>query len=194
MNFPRETTEKLELYWRELQQWNQTFNLIGKSTQEEGWDRHILDCAQLSAFLPDPQAVIVDFGSGAGLPGLVLSILGYQQVHLIESSNKKVQFLNHIQRMFHLPVVIHGKRAEEVDAFAADVITARAFADLSDILAYAQPFSNPKTIYLCLKGEKAGEEIEKATRRWSFQVEKSQSITSPTGTILRLRDVQKKVD
>ena len=85
--------EKLESFVAILLKYNQEYNLIGKSTIDDIWHRHILDSAQLLQYIKNKDSVVGDFGSGAGFPGVVLSILGVKEVHLIEKSFRKCEFL-----------------------------------------------------------------------------------------------------
>ena len=88
LNVSRETEEKLEIYVSLLEKWQQRINLISSKTLPCVWQRHILDCAQLTTHLPVRSGRIMDIGSGAGLPGLILAILTECEVHLVESDTK----------------------------------------------------------------------------------------------------------
>ena len=113
-NFIDARYEKLELFVTTLLKWNEKINLVAKATEEEIWNRHILDSAQLLKFIPDTKAKIVDLGSGAGFPGLVLAIMGYENVTLIESDNKKSVFLQEAARITGTKVQIINERIENV--------------------------------------------------------------------------------
>src|SRR5215470_7927174 len=76
----RETLDRLDAYVGLLRQWTQRINLVGRDTMGDPWRRHLLDSAQLLPHLPPSARVVVDLGSGAGLPGLILSILGAPEV------------------------------------------------------------------------------------------------------------------
>ena len=89
----RETLERLILYANLLRKWQRRINLVGRSTLDDLWRRHMLDSAQLLQLLPDDARCLVDLGSGAGFPGLVLAILGVPEVHLIEIDGRKVRLL-----------------------------------------------------------------------------------------------------
>jgi 16S rRNA (guanine527-N7)-methyltransferase len=83
-------SSKLLEYKKLLLDENQNMNLIGKSTINDFDQRHLLDCLQIHAYMPDKHNLIVDLGTGAGLPGVVLSIIGYKKLHLVEKSPKKI--------------------------------------------------------------------------------------------------------
>src|SRR5262245_58873059 len=103
----RETLERLAVYVGLLRQWQRTINLVGPATLADPWRRHILDSAQLWAHLPGGARVLVDLGSGAGLPGLVLAILGAPDVHLIESDRRKAAFLREAARRVDAQARVH---------------------------------------------------------------------------------------
>jgi len=194
-----EVEEKLAAYQALLLKWNKAYNLIGASTEADLRTRHVEDCLQLAAFLPTKAVTILDLGSGAGLPGAILAILGYKEVHLVESSLKKGLFLGQVKRALSLDnMTIHAKRIEEMDAFPVDVVTARAFAPLPRLLEYGAAFSTEATAYVLLKGEKVAGEIAEALPEWSFQHEtypsQTRDASGKTGHILHLRHVEKRVD
>ena len=87
-NVSRETLSQLKIYHDLLIKWQKRLNLISTKTIENIWERHILDCAQLYSFLPNRPCRILDVGSGSGLPGIIVSILTSQNVHLVESDHK----------------------------------------------------------------------------------------------------------
>src|SRR5689334_7633402 len=89
----RETLGRLQAYADILVAWNQRLNLVGRGTIDDLWRRHMLDSAQLHALLPAGAKILVDLGSGAGFPGLVLAIMGGPHVHLVESDQRKAVFL-----------------------------------------------------------------------------------------------------
>jgi 16S rRNA (guanine527-N7)-methyltransferase len=153
----------------------------------------MLDSAQLRAFLPTEARNLIDMGSGAGFPGLVRAILGAPDVHLIESDARKCVFLAEAARAAGLTVgqnpTIHRARLEEITALRANVVTARACAPLVQLLAYAEPFLEADSICLFLKGGRVDEELTEAEKTWRMTVERFPSLSDPTGTILRIRQV-----
>jgi 16S rRNA (guanine527-N7)-methyltransferase len=190
-NVSRETLGRLEDYVRLLTAWNARINLVGRNTIGEVWLRHILDSGQLMHFYVPPARRLVDLGSGAGLPGLILSILGVPEVHLIESDRRKAVFLAEAIRLTRAPAVLHVKRIEQVAPFAADIVTARALAPLTETLELAAPFIGPRTICLFHKGRNVATELTEAAKSWNMLAEPLPSIADKSGSILRVEGVSR---
>ncbi len=187
-NVSRETLERLEAYVALLKLWNRRINLVGGNTLGDPWRRHILDSAQLLPHVPAKARVLVDLGSGAGLPGLVLAILGVPEVHLVESDQRKAVFLREAVRVTGAGATIHAIRAERL-TLAADVVTARAVAPLPDLLALAEPFLGPRSVALFLKGRTAGEELTLAAKSWTMRSRLLPSSSEPGGMLLILEAI-----
>jgi len=185
----RETRERLDIYADLLRKWQRSINLVGPRTLDDLWNRHFVDSAQLMPLIPSTARVLVDFGSGAGFPGLVLAILGVPQVHLIESDQRKSTFLWEVARATGTSVTVHTKRIEQVTPFPADIVTARALAPLGDLLAFAAPFIGPDSLCLFPKGQTAEDELTAASKTWNINVNRIQSVTDPGATILRVSQV-----
>ncbi len=190
----RETLARLEAYVGLLRSWNRRINLVGPRTLGDVWRRHILDSAQLLRHLPARCGTVLDLGSGAGLPGLVLAILGAPGMHLVESDARKCAFLREAARIAAAPVTIHATRIETVPAFPADVITARALAPLSTLLDHAEQFVTTHSILLFLKGEGVQEELTAARKAWKMEAAVLPSLSDPSGAILRLEKVTRAGD
>jgi len=126
----RETVARLEGYAELLKRWSGRINLVSRNTLGDLWRRHFLDSAQLLPLIPQKARSLVDLGSGAGFPGLVLAILGVSGVELIESDKRKGVFLREAARLTNTPVKITDSRIEMAKPHAADVVTARACAPL----------------------------------------------------------------
>ncbi len=182
----RETLERLELYAGLLRQWQPRINLVGPATLPDLWRRHFLDSAQLWPLCLESTHRLVDLGSGAGFPGLVLAILGVPEVHLVESDHRKVAFLRTVAAATGTQVTVHAMRIEAVPPLLADVVTARALAPLASLLAYAVPCLGPSGVCLFLKGQQVESEIADAGRRWTMGVERLPSRTDSSGVILRI--------
>ena len=187
----RETLARCELFVDFLRDWNSRVNLVGKSTLADVWHRHMLDSAQLMAHLPENTKTVVDLGSGAGFPGLVLSLLGVPDVHLIESTGKKARFLETVTREIGLSVTVHNARIEDVEPFAADVITARALAPLDRLIGYGQRFADPHTCHIYLKGQYIEDELTQAHKIWKMRLDRTPSTTDPRGSVLCVREVSR---
>jgi 16S rRNA (guanine527-N7)-methyltransferase len=187
----RETADQLKLYAELLVKWQAKINLVGPATIPELWRRHMLDSAQLWPLLED--GPILDLGSGAGFPGLVLAILRGKAdpVHLVESDARKCAFLREVARQTDAIVTIHNQRIESITAFPVATITARALAPVTSLLTLAEPFLQPSTHCLFLKGEKLEDELTAAAKDWNMNCERIPSRTDPNGVILRLREVHR---
>jgi len=169
-----------------LTAWNRRINLVGPNTIGDIWRRHILDSAQLMTLLPEGTRIVADVGSGAGLPGLVLSILGVPEAHLVESDQRKAAFLREAQRVTGAPVTIHAQRVERAPPIAADVIVARAVAPVDNLLLMVDKFRGPHTICLFLKGKGIEEELTHLPAALKMKARILPSRSDPTGRILRL--------
>jgi len=185
----RETLARLEAYAELLTRWSARINLIGRDTIADLWRRHILDSAQLRAFVPDRARNMIDLGSGAGLPGLVLAILGVPGVELLEADSRKCAFLREAARITEAPVTLRPCRIETVSPHPVDFVTARACAPLDRLLGLAEPFLAPDSECLFLKGERVGEELTLARKRWTMTPSLHQSRSDPRGVVLRLQQV-----
>ncbi len=185
----RETRAKLEIYVELLCAWQARLNLVGPSTLADPWRRHVLDCGQLWRWWPPGARRLVDLGSGAGLPGLVLAILGAPDVHLVESDRRKATFLRAAARACAVSVTVHAQRIETLRDLSAEVVVARALAPIDRLLALAEPLRAPGSVHLLLKGRAAALELTAAKRRWMMQSEMHTSLADPEGRVVILRDV-----
>ena len=185
----RETLARLEAYGEVLRRWSGRINLVSRNTLGDLWRRHFLDSAQLLPFVPEKARCLVDLGSGAGFPGLVLAILGVPGVQLVESDKRKCAFLREAARIANVQVKIIDSRIEVVKPHSADVVTARACAPLEKLLPLAQRFIGPNTVCLFLKGENAAEELTAARRGWKMTAARHPSRADPRGVILKLEQV-----
>lgn len=186
----RETLGKLQTYADLLVKWQARINLIGPKTVPDLWRRHMLDSAQLLPLLPANTQTVVDMGSGAGFPGLVLAICGVPKVHLIESDQRKAAFLREAARVVGVPVTVHNDRVEALEPFEADVLTARALAPVAQLLELGHRFIGPKTVCLFLKGQNVEVELTEAHKMWSMHVERQPSQSDAAATVLRLSEVR----
>jgi 16S rRNA (guanine527-N7)-methyltransferase len=190
----RETLEQLGQYQTLLMKWQKAINLVGPTTLDAVAERHFFDSAQLFRYIPDVDVRLVDMGSGAGFPGLVLSMLGVREVHLIESDVRKATFLREVSRETKVAVTVHDTRVEDTEIAAIDVFTARALAPLKDLLVYMDRLTTPdhKAYGLFMKGLQAPEEIEKAAKIWNFDVDVYPSMTDLSGKIIKISNLSKK--
>ena len=185
----RETETRLARYENLLLERNQTLSLISGATAGVIWTRHLLDSAQLLPLIPAPDQPVVDIGTGAGFPGLVLAILGLPRVHLVEHNMQKVAFLQSVAHALDLPVTVHGKKVEAVKPFVAGTVTARALKPLDQLVGFGRRFLGQNSVCLFPKGRRAEEEMAVAARKWHMSVERFPSVTDPESTIFRLSQV-----
>jgi 16S rRNA (guanine527-N7)-methyltransferase len=185
----RETLARLEAYAALLLAWSARINLIGRATLGDIWRRHFLDSAQLLPLVPAGTLSVVDLGSGAGFPGLVLAILGVPGVELIEADSRKAAFLREAARVTGAAVTIRGCRIEAVPSHAVDVVTARACAPLDRLLTLGERFIGPRTSCLFLKGERVEEELTTADKAWTMTTSRHPSRADPGGSVLLLQQV-----
>ncbi|OAO04092.1 16S rRNA (guanine(527)-N(7))-methyltransferase RsmG [Parasphingorhabdus sp.] len=184
----RETWQQLELFLALLAEEMLLQNLISKSSAEHVWARHVVDSAQLLLLGPQEGQgrSWLDLGTGAGFPGIVIAILSDHKVHMVESRKRRVEFLNKVveQTGLSAKAVVIGDRLENVPDFAADVISARAFAPLPRLISLSHRFSTENTLWLLPKGKNAVMELKSLSpkRQKMFHVE--HSLTDPQARIL----------
>lgn len=189
---PRGTLEKIKEYQRLLEKWQNAVQLVAPSTLADFWRRHALDSAQLwNLIRPEQPRVIADLGSGAGFPGLILSLVANGMVlcHLIESDTRKAAFLGEVIRATGANAQVHSVRAEALardPPLRADVVTARALAPLVKLLDLATPLLAPNGACWFLKGARVDEEIAAAEQRWSLTLARYASISDASGVIIRV--------
>lgn len=183
-NVSRETQERIETYVQDLIEYNKKHNLIGSKEVEKIWDRHILDSLQLLTVLPEGKK-IVDVGTGAGLPGMVLFLCGYD-VTLVESNAKKVNFLKSVSR--ETAKIIHDRCENVKEKF--DVITARAVTNLKDLISLTLPISKKNSLFIFPKGRNWKKELLEAEKKYKFDTEIKNSLTSFESRILILKNIK----
>lgn len=183
---------RLEAYADLLVRWSARINLVSGNTLGDLWRRHFLDSAQLFPYLAEDARSLVDLGSGAGFPGLVLAVMGVPGVELVEADARKCAFLREAARIAGAAVEIRNARIESVPPHVAAVVTARGCAPLERLLVWGQRFIGPDTVCLFPKGEQAGQELAAAQQAWEFDVACHESRTDPRGVILCLSRVRRR--
>ena len=193
LNVSRETLDKLQLYADLLVKWQARINLVSNSTIEDLWNRHFIDSAQLYSYLPDTCKTLVDIGCGAGFPGMVLAIMGVEDVHLVDSDSRKMSFVREVARITETKVTIHNCRINDIkERQFADVVTSRALASLDKLLEFSTTLRKEQGCSIFLKGRKFEEEIEQANTLWNFQCKRQSSISDPEGQILIIERMTRK--
>jgi len=183
--------KSLEDYVLAVLQENQNFNFIGKSTILDIWERHILDSAQLMKFIPNKNIKFADLGSGAGFPGMVLSILGLREIHLIEKAFRKADFLRKVKLLSTNRVFVHQAKLEEMNATQFDCIVSRALAPLPKLLEYVEKFLKKDGYCLFLKGKNLPQELEEAQKNFQFEYELQPSLTSSESNVIKVSNINK---
>lgn len=175
-----------------LIEYNNKINLIGKSTINDIWDRHITDSLQLTKNIDNYNIKIADLGSGAGLPGIPLSIIGIKEVHLFEKSVRKCEFLEQAKNFSNNKIIVRNENLNEIKKESFDIIVSRALADLNTLLHFSKNLSTKSTKLLFLKGKKIYNEIEEAKKYWHFDYKLIDSITSDEGKIIEITSFAEK--
>lgn len=193
-NVSRETIEKLNKYNDFLLENNKLLNLIGKTTEKHIFSRHFKDSAQIYDLIQD-KSEIIDIGSGAGFPGIIIKILMENDkingnVILIDKSPKKCKFLKELSDKLSLILKIENLRLEDYKFNKISTIVSRAFKktiQTIDIL-----FKNNENIrsIILIKGKTYQQELEEAKKKYTFELEKFRSITSDESYILKISNIK----
>ena len=194
----RETITSLKKYEDLLIKANKSLNLVGNSTINQIWSRHFLDSAQVIDFIDKNDKCLVDLGSGAGFPGLVLAIACKDRkiplkIKLIEKSSKKVKFLKNVIEELDLKVEVFNQNIlEEEIKFVEDVFIARAFKPLKKILQLMHNNAeNYKKIFIFL-GKTGKNELLQASKSWDIEYKQRVSVTSNDSTVIEINRLVKK--
>ena len=193
-NLTKTEIDKTDFFINSIISHNQHTNLVGRSTIESIWNRHILDCLQLTKHIDSKSFKILDMGTGPGLPGLLFSIIGYHNVLMIESTKKKADFVKSIINELSLPAKIQNKRIEKTTTSKNDIIVSRALAPLRKLLSYTRMHSNKNTTSLFLKGRNVNVEIKKAMETFLFDFKIIKSISGGDGHVLQIKNLKTKND
>ena len=185
----RETWEQLEAFVAFLRLEALSQNLIAASTLDSIWSRHIVDSAQLLKLLPqqlEKNTSWIDLGSGAGFPGIVAAILSDYHVTLVESRNRRIDYLQRAIEMLDLEsrVTLADMALERLETAPYSVISARAFAPLARLFELAARFSTDKTSWLLPKGRNADKEWREAQSGWTGNFRIEPSVTEAESGIL----------
>ena len=194
----RETITSLKKYEKCLIESNKTLNLVGKSTINDVWIRHFLDSSQVIDFIDKNSKSVIDIGSGAGFPGLIVAILAKDRkipikVNLIEKSKKKALFLKRVINELKLDTYVLNLNVFELtDKIQTDLIIARAFKPLKTILrSLDQKVENWKKIFLFL-GKTGQNELLQASKIWDIRYKQRRSVTSRDSIVIEINRLKKK--
>lgn len=189
----RETLERLAGYARLIEKWTKKINLISSFSVSDIENRHIWDSAQV--FFPT-DGRWVDIGSGGGLPGIVVAILAQDykpplSTVLIESDQRKCTFLRTCARELDLSIQVVSKRIEDAPQQNAEILSARALADLGRLLDLSVPHLAQGGTCVFMKGASWRAELERAREKWRFSCDETRSKTNSEAAILRIRDIER---
>ena len=194
----RETITSLKKYENILIKANNTLNLIGNSTIKNIWNRHFLDSVQVIDYIEENDKILIDLGSGAGFPGLVLAITSKDRkiplkIKLVEKSPKKVKFLRDVISELSLDVeVINRNVLEDPKKLIGDVFVARAFKPLQIILQLIHSKAeNWKKIFIFL-GKTGKSELLQASKIWDIKYKQRVSITNDDSIVIEINEIKKK--
>ncbi len=192
----RETMAKLEGYVALLLKWQAKINIIGPSTTEQVWDRHIADSLQLTSIIselrPGDHVSLLDLGTGAGLPGIPLALhLAQEQgvlVHLVDSNSKKAAFLREATRITGIDAKVHCTRIEAIEQKEVtpvpNVVVSRALAPLDQLVAWSQPWIEQGAVGVFQKGRSVEKEIAATDRSRPFDYKVVQSPLNPESSMV----------
>ncbi len=190
VNVSRETQLCLERYTEILRKWNAKINLVGD--EKNLWDRHIWDCYQLVEAIPAEAKTLIDLGSGAGLPGIVIAIATSLDVTLVERDERKAAFLREAVRGLGLKnVAVLQKDAKHIDG-AYDIVTARALTSLDALCVLSYPLMGTNAICLFPKGSTFATEVEEARGHWQFDRQIIPSRTDKSSAIVSISKLKTK--
>lgn len=187
--------QRLEAYVDLLRHWQRRINLVGDSTLADPWRRHILDSAQLLPLIPETAGTLLDLGTGAGLPGLVIAILHPGlQVTLVERDARKCAFLGEAIRLTGAAAKVVNADMGATPAFAVDVVTARAVAPLPKLLALVGPWLAFGGRGLFPKGRDVRDELTAAREFWNITADEMPSRSDDAGRILIVYSLERRRD
>lgn len=190
----RETLHRLTEFEALVRKWNPVINLVSRSTLDAIWDRHFRDSAQVFLVAGEEFRKWVDLGSGGGFPGTIAAILAREKVPdgnfvCIESDIRKCEFLRTVGRALDLSLTVFSRRIEDTPPQNGDIVSARALAPLSNLLAYAQRHLATDGSALFLKGKSWQQEVDDARKSWRFDLEAKPSETDPEAALLKIRNI-----
>jgi 16S rRNA (guanine527-N7)-methyltransferase len=191
----RETRERLEIFADLIRKWNPRINLVSRRSLDDLWQRHIVDSIQVFRSL-EASGHWVDIGSGGGLPGVVIALIAVEespdlQVTLIESDQRKSAFLRTAARETGASFRVISDRIEKVEPQNADTLSARALADLTALMGFAERHLSENGTCVFPKGATWQKELSAARQEWNFEATGVKSLTDSEAVILKLRGISR---
>ncbi len=196
-NVSRETIDKIDKYHVFLIENNKKTSLISKNSEENAYERHYLDSAQIIKYIDHRDRNLLDIGTGAGLPGIILELIKKDfglnfKVEIIDKSPKKCHFLEKAIRFLDIDIKIHNSDIKMLRNFSYDVLVARAFKPLREFLSIILENSIKFKKIILLKGENYKKEINEALQQFVIKCESHQSMTNSQSKVLVIKSVSKK--
>lgn len=195
LNVSRETFERLTTYVDLVKKWNPKINLVSRNSLTQIWTRHIMDSVQVFRCV-ESAGHWADIGSGGGFPGMVCAIMAVEtspdtRFTFVESDQRKSAFLRSVARECKANCTVIAKRIEAVEPLNADVLSARALADLTTLLSFCDRHLGENGTALFPKGATWKKELTEACEEWKFQSEPITSLTEPQAVILKIKGVSR---
>lgn len=193
LDVSRETIERLKIFETLLLKWNPKINLVSRNSLADMWTRHFVDSIQVFRTVT-PKGHWVDLGSGGGFPGAIVSLIAQDEVPdlnvtLVESDQRKSAFLRNVIRETGSEGTVISKRIEQVEPLNADILSARALADLTLLLEFTERHMHPLGTAVFPKGGTWKKEVELAKQQWNFDLNSVTSLTEPSAAILKIKGV-----
>ena len=194
-NVSRETIEKLNIYNDFLLENNKLLNLIGKTTENNVFSRHFTDSAQIYDLIDD-KSEIIDMGSGAGFPGVIIKILMDSKkvdgnVILLDKSPKKCKFLYDLSNKLDLKFKIQNVKLEDYKFNKISTIVSRAFKKAIETIDIIFKNNDKIRSIILMKGKTYQHELEDVKKKYTFDLEKFRSITSDESYILKISNIKR---
>jgi 16S rRNA (guanine527-N7)-methyltransferase len=192
----RETLKKIKKYCEFLIKYNKNINLISKSTEPIIMSRHIEDSAQLLKYIDNNDKNILDIGSGAGFPGIVMDIIKKDinfnfKLSIVEKSSKKCIYLKELCKFLEIDIAIHNYDVKELEKKDYTTLVSRAFKPLDNFLGILEMSKIKYNKIILLKGESYKLEIEQAKKHWEINCDDHESVTNPGSKVLVINSVKK---
>ena len=189
LKFNNKKIELIEEFVKDVLIYNNKYNLISKSSEKKIWKRHVLDSAQLIKLLDHKSFnSLADLGTGAGFPGILLSIFYSDiltfHVKLYEKSRVKVNFLRGILKKLRLTNTYIYDNDYQSHIIDSDYIICRAFKKLPEILRISRETAKKPHKLIVMLGKSAQEELNKASKGMNYKYKLVPSITESDSKIL----------
>ena len=196
-NVPRETFLELDEFKKLILVKSKEINLISPKTINNFKNRHIIDCAQVIDLIDINSKICTDIGSGAGLPGIVLSIIlkGKKiamKMNLYEKSYHKSSFLRSVSKKFKLDSEIFQEDIFKKKNLVSGSILARAFKPLPVVLDLVEKNFDKYTNLIVFMGKNGKQLLEEAFKEWEFEYKERKSLTSDDSFLLNIKNIKKK--